>query len=221
MSGEGWRWWRGGKERQVRQGTTGCSQGRRARPCKTDGPVLARTTAPRVELQRACTAGERLREVVMRPRGEKFPCALAVRRAGAVGGEPCGGVAGGRGRRGGGRRGGAPAGGAPGARASSERVWKKLVSSPRGAGDETRFVSRSLGTIPAIAVINYGSSASSDEQDVESTHTRHRRRSSAVGSKAGRRRRARATPCTPRGNKCGSAEVRHSARPPPPRVPTL
>ena len=52
--------------------------------------------------------------------------------------------------RGGGRRGGAPAGGAPGARASSERVWKKLVSSPRGAGDETRFMSRSLGTIPAI-----------------------------------------------------------------------
>ena len=40
--------------------------------------------------------------------------------------------------------------GAPGARASSERVWKKLVSSPRGAGDETRFMSRSLGTIPAI-----------------------------------------------------------------------
>ena len=35
----------------------------------------------------------------MRPRGEKFLCALAVRRAGAIGGEPCGGVAGGRGRR--------------------------------------------------------------------------------------------------------------------------
>ena len=34
---------------------------------------------------------------VMRPRGEKFPCALAVRRAGAIGDEPCGGVAGGRG----------------------------------------------------------------------------------------------------------------------------
>ena len=109
-----------------------------------------RAEAPRVELQRACTAGERLREVVMCSRGEKFPCALAVRRAGAVGGEPCGGVAGGRALRGGGRRGGAPAGGAPGARASSERVWKKLVSSPRGAGDETRFMSRSLGTIPAI-----------------------------------------------------------------------
>ena len=62
-----------------------------------------RAEAPRVELQRACTAGERLREVVMRPRGEKFPCALAVRRAGAIGGEPCGGVAGGRGSR---RRGG-------------------------------------------------------------------------------------------------------------------
>ena len=31
------------------------------------------------------------------PSCEKFPCALAVRRAGAIGGEPCGGVAGGRG----------------------------------------------------------------------------------------------------------------------------
>ena len=48
--------------------------------------------------------------------------------------------------RGGGRRGGAPVC----EELSSERVWRKLVSSPRGAGDEPRFVSRSFGNIPAI-----------------------------------------------------------------------
>ena len=86
----------------------------------------------------------------MRLRGETFPCALAVRRAGAVGRETCGGVAGGRALRGGGRRGGAPVGGAPEQERPASGSWRKLVSSPRGAGDEPRLMSRSFGTISAI-----------------------------------------------------------------------
>ena len=53
--------------------------------------------------------------------------------------------------RGGGRRGGAPAGGAPRAMTCHRAgVWRKLVSSPIGAIDEMRFVSRSPGTLSAI-----------------------------------------------------------------------
>ena len=52
--------------------------------------------------------------------------------------------------RGGGRRGGAPVGGAPEQERPASGSWRKLVSSPRGAGDEPRFMSRSFGTISAI-----------------------------------------------------------------------
>merc|ERR1712008_82863 len=94
--------------------------------------------------------------------------------------------------------------------------WRKLVSSPRGAGDEPRLMSRSLGTISAIAVIKYGSSASSDEQDVESTHTTHRRRCSAVGFKARRRRRAPPTPRRKPQEKPKSTKSKKELRPLPP-----
>ena len=52
--------------------------------------------------------------------------------------------------RGGGRRGGAPVGGAPEQERPASGSWRKLVSSPRGAGDEPRLMSRSFGTISAI-----------------------------------------------------------------------
>jgi hypothetical protein len=71
------------------------------------------------------------------------------------------------------------------------------VGRERGAGTSpTQIISLARGKFEAptakrVAVIHFGSSASSDEQDVESTHTRHRRRSGAVGVKAGRRLGAR------------------------------
>jgi len=43
-----------------------------------------------------------------------------------------------------------PVGGAPEQERPASGSWRKLVSSPRGAGDEPRLMSRSFGTISAI-----------------------------------------------------------------------
>ena len=70
-----------------------------------------------------------------------------------------------------------------GARMSSD-AW---LGRPRRGRRSARLRSagRARGVKRLSAAITYGSSASSDEQDVESTNTRHRRRSGAVGIMAG------------------------------------